>query len=810
MSFTHEVDADPLDVYAVVTQGSTGEIIADGGMVRLWGGSAVTGGTLKRTGDAVIVGYGTVTLTDVTVAPGGYYGVNGGQTTWVGGAALVNEGEIRINHGAACAGTALTLNSSLTVSGSGEIVFNGASGCGTGTAVLNASSGITLTQAAGHTIHGGTARIDAPLVNDGLVCADRSGEMLELYAGAKTNHAQFTATSGGFLDVYTSVTQGSAGELVADGGTVRLLGGSTVVGGTLRCTGSSTILGYGSTTLTNVTFAPGAYYAIKGGQTTTVGGSLVNDGEIHVNYEAACNGTALTLSNSLTVNGSGEILLTGYPGCGTGTAVLNAYPGVMLTQPASHTVHGGSARIDAALVNDGLVCADRAGEVLELYSNSKTNNAQFKAIGGAYLDVYTSIAQGSGGEIVADGGNVRLFNGAAVSGGTLRGTGDSTFSGLGSVTLTDVTLTPGTDYSINAGTTTTLAGSVLTNDGQVRVNPQAGCAGTGLVLGNSLSIGGTGEVLLTGAPGCGPGTAQLGAASGVTLTHGAGHTVRGRTAQISGAMLNHGHIVADGAGEWLHLYPGAPGMVSDGTLEVAAGSNLALYTATLFSQTGGELVVAGQLQVNSGPLDLQGGALRGSGTVTGSISNTGATVEPGNSAGILTVTSNYTQAADGALAIELGGADPGTGFDRLAVHGSATLAGELNVTAIDGFEPTLGQQFVILTAGTISGQFTSLTGAVNYRVVYSPHDVTIVIVTPPCVGDLNCDGQISFGDINLFVLYLSNFANWLAAYPVCNPRNGDINGDGVYGQSSFADINPFVALMTQCGSGCTCSGPGRP
>jgi hypothetical protein len=67
------------------------------------------------------------------------------------------------------------------------------------------------------------------------------------------------------------------------------------------------------------------------------------------------------------------------------------------------------------------------------------------------------------------------------------------------------------------------------------------------------------------------------------------------------------------------------------------------------------------------------------------------------------------------------------------------------------------------------------------------------------IGDLNCDGtygQGSFGDINPFVLYLSNNAAWQAAYHGCPPQNGDINGDGTYGQGSFADINPFVALLT--------------
>jgi len=72
------------------------------------------------------------------------------------------------------------------------------------------------------------------------------------------------------------------------------------------------------------------------------------------------------------------------------------------------------------------------------------------------------------------------------------------------------------------------------------------------------------------------------------------------------------------------------------------------------------------------------------------------------------------------------------------------------------------------------------------------------LVAPPvCRGDLNCDGTYgagSFRDINPFVLYLSNFAQWQAAYPGCPAENGDINGDGVF--PSFADINPFVTLLT--------------
>jgi hypothetical protein len=62
-----------------------------------------------------------------------------------------------------------------------------------------------------------------------------------------------------------------------------------------------------------------------------------------------------------------------------------------------------------------------------------------------------------------------------------------------------------------------------------------------------------------------------------------------------------------------------------------------------------------------------------------------------------------------------------------------------------------------------------------------------------CPGDLNCDGHIDFGDINAFVLRLSNPVVYALQYPDCPDANGDINGNGT---ASFDDINPFVMLLS--------------
>jgi len=72
--------------------------------------------------------------------------------------------------------------------------------------------------------------------------------------------------------------------------------------------------------------------------------------------------------------------------------------------------------------------------------------------------------------------------------------------------------------------------------------------------------------------------------------------------------------------------------------------------------------------------------------------------------------------------------------------------------------------------------------------------IELIHIAAHHIGDLNCDGVVGFGDINPFVLYLSNFATWQATYVDCLATNGDINGDGVF--PSFADINPFVMLLS--------------
>ncbi len=73
-------------------------------------------------------------------------------------------------------------------------------------------------------------------------------------------------------------------------------------------------------------------------------------------------------------------------------------------------------------------------------------------------------------------------------------------------------------------------------------------------------------------------------------------------------------------------------------------------------------------------------------------------------------------------------------------------------------------------------------------------DIEIWGIVPVTIrpGDLDCDGAVTFDDIDALVLALSGQAAYEAQYPNCNWLNGDCNGDGTV---NFDDIDPFVGLI---------------
>jgi serine protease AprX len=112
-----------------------------------------------------------------------------------------------------------------------------------------------------------------------------------------------------------------------------------------------------------------------------------------------------------------------------------------------------------------------------------------------------------------------------------------------------------------------------------------------------------------------------------------------------------------------------------------------------------------------------------------------------------------------------------------------SIAPESSAVAIWTAEAPLTQGTYPLAAAVASASYgETFTGAGNstFQVAYC------------ALGDMNCDGIVSFDDINPFVLALSDPLAYAATYPNCNLLNGDCNFDE---SVDFDDINCFVALF---------------
>jgi len=124
-----------------------------------------------------------------------------------------------------------------------------------------------------------------------------------------------------------------------------------------------------------------------------------------------------------------------------------------------------------------------------------------------------------------------------------------------------------------------------------------------------------------------------------------------------------------------------------------------------FTQTGGEtdltdIGITGSVLIN-------GGTLTGTGTITGNLTNNGGFIAPGHSPGIIAVTGNFIQGAQGMLILEDGGAAPSL-FDQLQIGGTATLGGSLDVRAINNYQPSATIFFNPLSYSSASGSFSSV------------------------------------------------------------------------------------------------------
>jgi hypothetical protein len=157
-------------------------------------------------------------------------------------------------------------------------------------------------------------------------------------------------------------------------------------------------------------------------------------------------------------------------------------------------------------------------------------------------------------------------------------------------------------------------------------------------------------------------------------------------------------------------------------------------------------------------------------------------------------TGQFSQGDQGTLSVELGGTTPFTQYAAVHATVSASLAGTLVVHLVSTFVPSLGNQFDIVTAPSLSGSFATvqlpvISSTRQLQVSYLPDRVRLTVIPANCYA--NCDESVvqPFLNANDFQCFLNAFA---AGNPYANCDGSTT--DPVLNANDFACfLNAFAA-----------------
>jgi len=643
----------------------------------------------------------------------------------------LNSGVITLGTPGSGLGASFYILAILNITGTGQLsLYDDAEITGSG----------LLTNGVSHTINGGSAQITSMLNNQGSIKADVFGETLLLNSSQVLNSGSLEAAGGGILDIRSIVVHATGGIIQANSGTVNVLPTSSLTSCFLETSGSGVIQCFGSGTATFQEVTNTGDIVVFDGMTLSLTGSwLSNSGEITVSGAGGSPGF-IDVGSTLGLTGNGIIRLEG------GEIISPQF--FSFLQNNGHEIRG-FGTIHPRLTNQGVVSADIEGEVLNLRCSSGiVNNGILQAENSGILSVYCDVGPAVRGypptssALIADGGTIVLNGGVDLHGmelATFNG-GIISASGTNNITFDDV-INYG-DVDLYDGVTLNNSSPTLVNHGTISLTDSGTGDGASFSVSSSMEVTGSGALVIDS------GSIDVYGAS--TLTNSANHTIMGRD-EINGDLINYGMISATISGSTLTITPSGLGIDNYGWMGSDPGATLEIISPGQYDQfDSGTLIINGVLSF-AGELELNGGSVRGDGSILGNLRNTEARVSPGNQgSGNLEVTGDYTQSSTAILAIEMSG-ELTPDFDVLDVGGSASLDGDLLVIPIDGFLPQPGHVFTVVTTNSISVTSLDIISSGSFSVSYAADEVTLTVLTSPYSPDHNNDGIVNMFDLAIQV-----------------------------------------------------------
>ncbi|HEY1797739.1 MAG TPA: autotransporter domain-containing protein [Stellaceae bacterium] len=661
------------------------------------------------------------------------------------------------------AGTFLTLGANQLVIGP-----NGGASVASFNGVITGTGGVTNQEAGVLTLGGANTFSGTLAINAGSVGLGAAGSVSSANVNLAAAGTTFDVSAAG--NPVIQDLSGVAGSTVALGGNTLTFGtgDSTIFGGTIAGTGGLFKAGSGTTTLTGANTFSGGVSIDQGTLALGAGGSMVSATSVFVSGGSAgfsiANAGNQSIQN-LTAIGGGVVSL----GANTLTidntggsnnsfaGMISGAGGIVVTGNGTLTIAGASNYTGSTVVNGGTLALATNGSIAASSGVDLATVGTALDISGGTSQTIQALSGVAGTTVNLGAFTLTVGNGSSTTyAGTITGTAPLsglTKQGTGTLTLTGVetysgptkvntgTLALGTGGSLAASSGVTLTASGATFDisnggGGKTIQDLNGLAGSVVTLGaNTLTLGTARSATFAGNISGTGGLAKQGTGtltlSGINSYTGAttisAGTLSGTTSSVQGNILDDAALVFNQstAGNYAGSLSGGGTVSFQGAGTVTLTGDSAGFSGTT-SVSSGDLAVGSSTstgaELGGNVAVTSGGTVSGHGTIGGDLTNTSGTVAPGGSVGTLSVAGNYTQGSSGTLAVQLTPA----GASKLAVSGTVSLQGSLDVlSGPNGYVPF--SQYTVLTAGGgITGTFQSVTGTfpvIPFSIVYQPNDI---------------------------------------------------------------------------------------
>ncbi len=498
----------------------------------------------------------------------------------------------------------------------------------------------------------------------------------------------------------------------------------------------------GTSTVAGVNVGRGNHFEVVSGTTTLTGQSIIgsngfllldsgavvdNTGTINFSGDSPSGQLGLQgpATSPATLNNTGTLMKSGLGTTEANAVIVNDLGGKMV-------VTGGELDLNAGGTSEGGNYTVSAGADLEISGGlDRTISGTFTGSGGGTVSIQTNNHH----ILVADTGatfdfppgmlqfkNVLVFPATPGAVPTLTNLGDVTIPNLHNETFQSVVFQNDGTFTANSASLTVAVNAVVHNTGTFTLN-------------GSSTVGGDPTAILTNT-------------GAIVVAAGAGTSIN-----ASDPLTNSGSLEVQSGTLMLITsnYDPLTKTLKGGTWRVDNGATLDFSRTPVITANTGTITLNGPnasfgdlsaLASNSGSLTLNAGATL---TTPGGLANTGTiTVGPGST---LTVKGQYSQTAGANLIAQIGG-DPASGqFGTLASQGAATLAGDFTVGFANGYLPSAGNSYTMMTYPSATGAFDKIvrTSAGSGQLVGVALNPTDVVVTT----NLNAsDLAIASADIN--------------------------------------------------------------